>query len=119
MCRCCVLAYQYALTRTSFSLSQVFPVTEKTYIGLPGLGSDVATLRERFRYRLNMYKMKEERTIEPETFAHLVSSTLYERRYVHSYVLRGLSCDRLARAGQAERDNRARLGCAPCIGSAT
>lgn len=25
--------------------------------------------------------MKEERTIEPETFAHLVSSTLYERRF--------------------------------------
>jgi hypothetical protein len=26
--------------------------------------------------------MKEERVIEPETFAHLVSSTLYERRLV-------------------------------------
>ena len=30
--------------------------------------------------------MKEERTIEPETFAHLVSSTLYERRFGPYYV---------------------------------
>jgi 20S proteasome subunit beta 3 len=36
--------------------------------------------KERFRYRVNMYTIKEGRDIEPETFAHLVSSTLYERR---------------------------------------
>jgi 20S proteasome subunit beta 3 len=29
---------------------------------------------------MKIYEMKEERTMEPETFAHLVSSTLYERR---------------------------------------
>lgn len=28
-----------------------------------------------------MYTIKEEREIDPETFAHLVSSTLYERRF--------------------------------------
>lgn len=28
-----------------------------------------------------MYTIKEEREIEPEAFAHLVSSTLYERRF--------------------------------------
>ena len=28
-----------------------------------------------------MYTIKEEREIEPETFSHLVSSTLYERRF--------------------------------------
>ncbi|KAG8928175.1 proteasome core particle subunit beta 3 [Tulasnella sp. 418] len=28
-----------------------------------------------------MYTIKEEREIEPQTFAHLVSSTLYERRF--------------------------------------
>ena len=34
-----------------------------------------------FRFRVNMYTIKEEREIEPETFAHLVSSALYERRF--------------------------------------
>lgn len=29
---------------------------------------------------MKIYEMKEERVMEPETFAHLVSSTLYERR---------------------------------------
>ena len=45
------------------------------------LGTDVLTLHEKFRYRLNMYRMKEDRDIEPETFAKLMSSTLYERRF--------------------------------------
>lgn len=35
---------------------------------------------EKFRFKVNMYKLKEEREIEPRTLAHLVSSTLYERR---------------------------------------
>ena len=34
-----------------------------------------------FRFRVNMYTIKEEREIEPETFAHMVSSALYERRF--------------------------------------
>ena len=36
---------------------------------------------ETFRARTNMYKLREERDIRPETFIHLVSSTLYERRF--------------------------------------
>ena len=35
---------------------------------------------ELLRYKVNMYKMREERTIQPQTFAHLLSSTLYEKR---------------------------------------
>jgi 20S proteasome subunit beta 3 len=41
----------------------------------------VSFRKERFRYRVNMYTIKEEREIEPEAFAHLVSSTLYEHRF--------------------------------------
>jgi hypothetical protein len=50
--------------------------------------------RERFRFRVNMYTIKEEREIEPETFTHLVSSTLYEHRfgpYFIEPVIAGLS----------------------------
>ncbi|KAL4069839.1 nucleophile aminohydrolase [Scleroderma yunnanense] len=63
------------------NFQRIFPVTDRTYIGLAGLGTDVTTLRERFRYRVNIYTIKEERDISPETFAHLVSSTLYEHRF--------------------------------------
>lgn len=64
-----------------YNFDKVFRITDRTYIGLPGLGTDVSTLHERFRYRVNMYRMKEDREIEPATFANLVSSTLYERRF--------------------------------------
>ncbi|KAI0032978.1 20S proteasome subunit beta 3 [Vararia minispora EC-137] len=73
------LGNQALTVATNFE--KIFPVTDRIYIGLPGLATDVTTLRERFRYRVNMYTIKESRTIEPSTFAHLVSSTLYERRF--------------------------------------
>ncbi|KAK9767768.1 proteasome core particle subunit beta 3 [Basidiobolus ranarum] len=65
----------------STEFQKIFPVTPKTYIGLPGLATDVLTLQERFRFKVNMYKLHEEREIQPKTFAHMVSSTLYERRF--------------------------------------
>lgn len=36
---------------------------------------------EKLRNRVNLYRMKEQREISPSTFAHLASSTLYERRW--------------------------------------
>nr|GAT57472.1 predicted protein [Mycena chlorophos] len=65
----------------SSNFQKIFPITDRIYLGLPGLATDVTTLKERFRYRVNMYTIKEEREIEPETFARLVSSTLYENRF--------------------------------------
>ena len=65
----------------SENFDKVFQVAQRTYVGLAGLGTDVQTLREKFRYRLNMYRMKEDRDIQPEPFAHLMRSTLYERRF--------------------------------------
>ncbi|PIA14790.1 N-terminal nucleophile aminohydrolase [Coemansia reversa NRRL 1564] len=71
---------QRALT-VSTDFQKVFPITDRTYIGLAGLATDVKTLHERFRMRVNLYKHREERTIEPKTFSHLVSHMLYERRF--------------------------------------
>ncbi len=41
----------------------------------------LTTSKEQLRFRVNMYRMKEEREITPETFTHLLSSTLYEKRF--------------------------------------
>ncbi|KAI8061741.1 nucleophile aminohydrolase [Gongronella butleri] len=73
------LGQQFMTVSTDFQ--KIFKVSEKSFVGLPGLASDVLTLSERFRFKVNMYKMKEERDIEPKTLAHMVSSTLYERRF--------------------------------------
>lgn len=69
------------ITLDSPLIKQVIQITEKIYVGLPGLASDTITVGDKLRQRVNLYTMKEERTIEPETFAHLLSSTLYERRF--------------------------------------
>ncbi|CEP60270.1 proteasome core particle subunit beta 3 LALA0_S01e06876g [Lachancea lanzarotensis] len=51
------------------------------FLGLTGLATDVTTLSESFRYKTNLYKLKEDRLIEPDTFTQLVSSSLYEKRF--------------------------------------
>ncbi|KAI8086533.1 nucleophile aminohydrolase [Halteromyces radiatus] len=73
------LGQQFMTVSTDFQ--KIFQASEKSFIGLPGLATDVLTLAERFRFKVNMYKMREERDIEPKTLAHMVSSTLYERRF--------------------------------------
>ncbi|KAJ1560305.1 Proteasome subunit beta type-3 [Cladochytrium tenue] len=60
---------------------KTFKATERCYYGLAGLATDVQTLSERFRMKVDMYALNEDRTITAKTFAHLVSSTLYERRF--------------------------------------
>ncbi len=60
--------------------SQVFPVTDKLYVGLSGLASDVLSLQELLQFKTNLYKLKEEREIKPESFSALLSSMLYEKR---------------------------------------
>ncbi|KAI0343828.1 N-terminal nucleophile aminohydrolase [Trametopsis cervina] len=82
---CVAIASDLRLGVQSLSITsnfqKIFPITDRIFIGLPGLATDVATLRDVFRYRVNMYTIKEEREIEPATFAQLVSSALYEKRF--------------------------------------
>ncbi|KAI9216169.1 nucleophile aminohydrolase [Blastocladiella britannica] len=65
----------------STDFQKVFAINDRLMYGMAGLGTDVQTLSERFRMKTNLYKLREERDIEPKTFAHLVSSTLYEKRF--------------------------------------
>lgn len=61
---------------------QVFEVTDKLMVGLTGLASDVLTLDHTLKMHCNLYKLKENREIKPETFSALLSTLLYEKRYV-------------------------------------
>eukprot|EP00741_Cyanophora_paradoxa_P004733 tig00000826_g4591.t1 len=68
-------------TTMSATMSKAFKIHDKLYVGFAGLISDMQTLYERFKFRVNMYKLREERDIKPKTFAALVSSMLYEKRF--------------------------------------
>lgn len=82
---CIAIACDLRLGNQSLGLSnnfeKVFQFGDKTFLGLTGLATDVLTLKEDFRLKHNLYKLREEREIEPRTLANLVSSSLYERRF--------------------------------------
>ncbi|CAN3365177.1 proteasome subunit beta type-3 [Diutina catenulata] len=82
---CIAIACDLRLGNQSLGLAndfeKIFAFGDKCYMGLTGLATDVLTLKETFTLKTNLYKLREERTIEPKTLANLVSSTLYERRF--------------------------------------
>lgn len=57
-------------------------------VGLPGLATDVITMKELLTFRLNLYRLREEREIKPETFSALMSHILYQKRQVEARFLR-------------------------------
>jgi 20S proteasome alpha/beta subunit len=69
-----------ALT-VSNNFPKIFNYGPSTFLGLTGLATDVSTVSDLLRYKVNMYRLREERNIAPQTLANLVSSSLYERRF--------------------------------------
>lgn len=81
---CVAIACDLRLGLQALTISNNFPKIFQygdVYLGLTGLATDVSTVSDLFRYKTNMYRLREERQIAPRTFANLVSSSLYERRF--------------------------------------
>ncbi len=84
------------LTTVAKDATRVFKMHDKLFLGLTGLMTDVMTLEQLFRFKLEMYRMNENRLIKPSTFSSLVSTTLYEKRfgpYFSEPVIAGLDKD--------------------------
>jgi 20S proteasome subunit beta 3 len=81
---CVAIACDLRLGMQALTVSYNFPKIFNygdVYLGLTGLATDVSTVSDLFRYKVNMYRLREERNISPQTMANLVSSSLYERRF--------------------------------------
>eukprot|EP00128_Syssomonas_multiformis_P009751 Colp12_sorted_trinity150504_noHs@10236 len=65
----------------STDFQKIFKMGDKLMIGLAGLGTDVQTVANKLNFRLNLYRLREERDIKPKSFLSLVSSMLYEKRF--------------------------------------
>lgn len=81
---CVAIACDLRLGLQALTVSNNFPKVFQygdVFLGLTGLATDVSTVADLFRYKVNMYRLREERNIAPTTFANLVSSSLYERRF--------------------------------------
>ncbi|KAL7575550.1 hypothetical protein ACA910_020126 [Epithemia clementina (nom. ined.)] len=61
--------------------SKVFCLAPKIYVGLAGLATDVQTLRNLLEFRMNLYKLKEERDMSPKVLTSVLSNLLYEKRF--------------------------------------
>ncbi|KAK9505214.1 hypothetical protein O3M35_009311 [Rhynocoris fuscipes] len=60
---------------------KVFEMGPHLYCGLPGLITDTLTVRNKLKFRVNLYELKEDRKISPEVFVSMLSNLLYERRF--------------------------------------
>lgn len=65
----------------SMDFQKIFEMGSHLYVGLPGLATDVQTVSQRLKFRLNLYELRENRRIKPKTFLSMVSNLLYERRF--------------------------------------
>ena len=64
----------------SCEMQKTFQVNDKTLVGVTGLASDFQTLQQKFEFRHNMYRLREEREMSPKVFSNMVSNLLYEKR---------------------------------------
>ena len=63
------------------NFEKIFEMGPHLYIGLSGLATDVQTVSQKLKFRLNLYELRENRRIKPKTFMSMVSNLLYERRF--------------------------------------
>ena len=63
------------------SFQKVFIMQDNIILGLAGLATDIQTFHKKMQYKLNMYRLRENRDMLPRTFASLVGTTLYEHRF--------------------------------------
>ncbi|KAF8473853.1 nucleophile aminohydrolase [Kalaharituber pfeilii] len=109
---CVAIACDLRLGMRALTISNNYPKIfsyGNTYLGLTGLATDVETVSTDLRTKVNMYRLREERDIEPETMTNLVSSYLYQRRFGPFYVLPVI-------AGLNQRTGKPFIAAFDCIG---
>ena len=52
---------------------KVFKMSDRMFVGLAGLATDVQTLRNTLKFKLALYELREERVMKPEAFSALLS----------------------------------------------
>nr|CCA14375.1 proteasome subunit beta type3 putative [Albugo laibachii Nc14] len=80
----------------STNFQKVFRVSDKIFLGLAGLATDVQTVSQLLKFKVNMYKMNEERDLKPETLSSYLSAMMYKKRFGPWFiepVIAGLTAD--------------------------
>ncbi|KAL4443739.1 hypothetical protein ABPG75_011476 [Micractinium tetrahymenae] len=75
------LRFGVQLQTLATDYKKIYKIHDQLFLGLAGLGTDAETLSQRFAFKHNLYRLREERDIKPSAFGQMVSATLYERRF--------------------------------------
>eukprot|EP01062_Namystynia_karyoxenos_P078519 TRINITY_DN80_c0_g1_i1.p2 TRINITY_DN80_c0_g1~~TRINITY_DN80_c0_g1_i1.p2 ORF type:complete len:240 (+),score=81.19 TRINITY_DN80_c0_g1_i1:103-720(+) len=76
-------AQEQTVARNNPKLHQV---GETTFIGLAGLETDNQTILSKIRYRMKLFKLREEREMPVRALLQMVTCMLYERRFGFYFV---------------------------------
>jgi len=71
---------------TAVDFQKIFQIHPRVFLAMSGLASDMHTLKQTFEFKHKLYELRENRVMEPNTFASVVSTTLYEKRFGPYYV---------------------------------
>ncbi|KAF4676379.1 Proteasome subunit beta type-3 [Perkinsus chesapeaki] len=84
------------LQTVSANMEKVYPMTTRCLVGFQGLATDSQTLAQLLKFRLKLYKLKEDREMPCDVVSHLMATMLYEKRfgpYFCEPVIAGLKSD--------------------------
>ncbi|EUD64749.1 hypothetical protein C922_04893 [Plasmodium inui San Antonio 1] len=73
-------------TTISTNFTKIFKMNDYVYVGLSGLATDIQTLYELLRYRVNLYEIRQETPMDIDCFANMLSSILYSNRFSPYFV---------------------------------
>eukprot|EP00755_Sulcionema_specki_P017166 Sspe_Gene.63770::Locus_36921_Transcript_1_1_Confidence_1.000_Length_732::g.63770::m.63770/K02735/PSMB3; 20S proteasome subunit beta 3 len=60
---------------------KIHELNGRTFVGLPGLETDNETLLQRIRFRMKLYKLKEERDMPVRAVMAMIENLLYSNRF--------------------------------------
>lgn len=80
------MRYGVQFQTISMDFRKMFRMSEHLYLGLSGLATDIETVSNLAKFRLNLYELREGRKISPHAFMNLVSNILYGRRFSPYFV---------------------------------
>lgn len=60
---------------------KAFAITEKTWVGMPGLSTDVQTVLSTIKFKVKLFELREDRVIEPKILGNMISNLLYQKRF--------------------------------------
>ncbi|KAF4671664.1 Proteasome subunit beta type-3 [Perkinsus olseni] len=69
------------LQTVSANMQKVYPMTSRCLVGFQGLATDSQTLSQLLKFRLKLYKLKEDREMPCDVVSHLMATMLYEKRF--------------------------------------